>query len=352
MPRRSRQNPEVREFVLRNIDDHPADIANVVSEKFGLSRVAANGYLKRLTSEGLIEASGITRGRRYTLKPTTLIKETIKLADGLWEDAVWRFRIQPYVTGIKRNIVEICHHGFTEILNNAVDHSGSEYAVISFTATYAKIEIIIIDSGIGIFQKIQNDFRLQDAREALLELSKGGLTSNPAKHAGEGIFYTSRMFDKFSICSGNLYYSREKIDDDDWLIEVQDIQKNTGTIVRMEISTSADWTAEEVFERYKRDRIRFNKTHVPLRISQYPGEQLVSRSQAKRILSRFSKYAEVMLDFRGVDKIGQAFADEVFRVFVLDHPNIKVVTIGANDEIKMMIDYVRRNAEEIEPKFL
>lgn len=352
MPRQSRQNPLIREFVLRNLDNHPADIASVVAAKFGLSRAAANGYLQRLTAEGLIQADGVTRARRYSLRPTVFIKETIKLSEGLWEDAVWRFRIQPHVINLKKNIAEICHHGFTEILNNAIDHSGSQYAVISFVVTYASAKITIADSGIGIFQKIQNDFRLQDAREALFELSKGGLTSNPAKHAGEGIFYTSRMFDEFGILSGDLYYSRKKIDDDDWLIEVQDTSDSAGTLVKMEISTSADWTMEEVFDRYKVDRVRFKKTHIPLSIGQYPGEQLVSRSQAKRILSRFSKYSEIMLDFHGVEKIGQAFADEVFRVYQIDHPDVKIVFIRANDEIRKMIEYVKTTQAEIEPKFL
>jgi hypothetical protein len=45
-----------------------------------------------------------------------------------------------------------------------------------------------MDHGVGIFEKIMKHFNLADAREALLELSKGKLTSDPRNHSGEGIF--------------------------------------------------------------------------------------------------------------------------------------------------------------------
>lgn len=42
---------------------------------------------------------------------------------------------------------------------------------------------------------------------AILELSKGKFTSDPARHSGEGIFFTSRMCDKFEILSKGLFFS-------------------------------------------------------------------------------------------------------------------------------------------------
>jgi hypothetical protein len=54
----------------------------------------------------------------------------------------------------------------------------------------------------------------------------------------------------------------------------------------------------------------------------HEGEKLVSRSQAKRLTMRFERFRHVILDFDGVSEIGQAFADEVFRVFQNAHPSI------------------------------
>jgi anti-sigma regulatory factor (Ser/Thr protein kinase) len=353
MPRRSRQNPAVREFILWNVEKHPDSIAAVAADLFDLSRAAISGYLQRLVEAGLLTTEGNTKARRYALRTMVDITQKIPIAAKIdAEDAVWRFRVLPHIVDVKQNVKDLCHHGFTEMLNNAMDHSGSENALISYTQTYTKISMVVADGGIGIFQKIQQDFKLPDARTALLELSKGGLTSDASRHAGEGIFYTSRMFDEFQIMSHSLFYSRERQADDEWLVEVKEQQYRPGTAVLMAISTAADWTAGEVFEKYRGDNVRFRKAHVPIKISAYPGEQLVSRSQAKRVLARFDNFSEVMLDFQGVDYIGQPFADEIFRVFQLDHPGTGVYAINTGPEIRTMIEYVRRSENDGEPRLL
>ena len=45
----------------------------------------------------------------------------------------------------------------------------------------------------------------------------------------------------------------------------------------------------------------------------------------------------VIFDFQEVDTIGQAFADEIFRVFANQHPEIELTTVHANSEVKQMI---------------
>jgi hypothetical protein len=84
------------------------------------------------------------------------------------------------------------------------------------------------------------------------------------------------------------------------------------------------------------DDIGFTKTIVPVSLLKYGNEQLVSRSQAKRLLVRFDRFREVLLDFEGIDAIGQAFADEVFRVFPSGHPDITVTPIGMNSAVERM----------------
>ena len=338
--RRSRQNPAVRDFILRSVEDFPDAIARKAAEEFGLSRTAVNRYLRRLIDEGLLVATGKTNARRYELQ--NLVEITFRL-DGITasssEDTVWRFRILPHIRDVPKNVVNICQYGFTEILNNVIDHSVSDDALISFEQNYRRISIRIIDSGVGIFEKIQKDFNLPDPRSALLELSKGKLTSDKARHTGEGIFFTSRMFDVFQMGSGNLLYTRLRTDANEWLIEADDIlDGGPGTTVRMEISTDADWTTRQIFTQYEGDHMRFRRTHVPIALGNYPGEQLVSRSQAKRILARFEEFSEVLLDFQGVEEIGQAFADEIFRVFRNQHPEIKIIAIRAEPDVKKMID--------------
>lgn len=347
MPRRSRQNPSVREFILRHVEAHPDDIGPFTAKEFGISRSAVARYLRRLTIEGMLSAAGKTKARRYKLASILSINFSIELSIGLAEDSIWRFRIRDYLKDIPQNVIDICQYGFTEILNNAIDHSGSIDAVISFDQTYGRIYMLVIDHGIGIFQKIQNDFRLEDPRMALLELSKGKLTSDARHHAGEGIFFTSRMFDEFHIRSGNLLYARKRKEADyEWLVEMEEAQEyKKGTAVHMIISTTANWTKDEVMRRYQDDNLLFRRTHVPIKLAVYPGEQLVSRSQAKRILSRFERFSEIILDFQGVPQIGQAFADEIFRVFKNEHPEIGLYCLHTSPDVDRMIAAVQKAAE-------
>jgi STAS-like domain of unknown function (DUF4325) len=81
----------------------------------------------------------------------------------------------------------------------------------------------------------------------------------------------------------------------------------------------------------------FTKTVVPVRLAQSGEEQLITRSQAKRLLARVDKFKIVVFDFTAVESIGQAFADEVFRVFKHQHPDIEIVSINDNHEVQQMI---------------
>ncbi len=342
-------NPAIREFILKNVKDHPSSISTLTIKKFGLSRTAINRYFQKLVSENLLTAEGKTNARHYKLKP--IVYEVFQLdIDYLWtEDDLWRKHIAPLMSGVKQNIVDICHYGLTEMVNNVLDHASSPNILISYEQNYNEISIMVSDKGVGIFEKIQKDFNLSDPRTALLELSKGKLTSDKKRHAGEGIYLTSRLFDKFQIESKTLFYSRERQEEDDWLIELNDRPNNDrGTTIIMSLPTDASWTMQEVIDNCMGDNFRFRKTHVPVKLAQYPGEQLVSRSQAKRLLARFEHFSEVFLDFKNVDQIGQPFADELFRVFPNNNPNIIIQTTNTNDTVMRMIRFVREE-EKTEP---
>jgi STAS-like domain of unknown function (DUF4325) len=73
-------------------------------------------------------------------------------------------------------------------------------------------------------------------------------------------------------------------------------------------------------------------------LSKFEWEVMISRSQAKRILTGLEKFKYVTLDFKGVRLVGQGFADEVFRVFKNRYPDIQIDYINANDDVKFMIE--------------
>lgn len=338
MNKPQKKTDEIRQFILESVEDHPADITNLVSDKFGISRQASHRHIQKLVSDGLVIAKGTTRNTTYAVKPLVNFSDKLSL-QGLEEDKLWRQSILPLMTNVSPNVMQICHHGFTEMVNNAIDHSEGTSLKIKVNRTYKMIEFQIIDNGVGIFNKIQRELGLDDPLHAILELSKGKLTTDPARHSGEGIFFTSRMFDKFSISSGKLFYSYAE-HSGDWLIE--DHEKMVpGTMVVLSISSNAKTVIQQVFDKFTGDDFGFTKTHVPVFLARYGDENLVSRSQAKRLLTRFERFKEIVLDFDNVDSIGQAFADEIFRVFVSQNPNIHLIPMNTNEQVRKMIAHVK-----------
>ena len=73
-----------------------------------------------------------------------------------------------------------------------------------------------------------------------------------------------------------------------------------------------------------------------MRLAQLGDEQLISRSQAKRLIARFDRFKTVILDFSGVLEIGQAFADEIFRVYALAHPQVELSPVNMSEQVERM----------------
>jgi anti-sigma regulatory factor (Ser/Thr protein kinase) len=157
--------------------------------------------------EGLLIAHGTTRDRRYELKLLVNDRFSISLSPDVEEDKIWRHLVRPLLRELSTNVLSICEYGMNKITNNAIDHSEGTELEIRVQQSAANINFVVKDNGIGIFNKIKRDLQLGELREAILELSKGKLTTDPDRHTGEGIFFVSRMFDSFVIASEGLYYA-------------------------------------------------------------------------------------------------------------------------------------------------
>lgn len=326
----------IHPFIIQNLGAHPRDIVRVTSEKFGCSRQAVHKHLQRLITEGFLTSEGQTRNKIYQLAPLGKWSKRYELTSGLVESAVWSEDIKPLLGQLPENVLSIWHYGFTEMLNNVIDHSGAQTVRISLTKTAAASTIKIYDDGVGIFRKIQAALGLLDARHAVLELAKGKFTTDPRNHSGEGIFFTSRMFDEFIIASGEVFFSNQFDEKEDWILH-SGINAG-GTLVEMMLNKHTARTTKEVFDRFTSDDdYGFTKTVVPVKLMHYGDDNLVSRSQAKRLLLRVDRFKTVVLDFAGVTAIGQAFADEVFRVFRSRNPGVKVLAIHTSPEVRRMI---------------
>jgi hypothetical protein len=343
MTRIRARGEDIRRFIVEKLERHPGDIGRVAAEHFDITRQAINKHLQRLTAEQVIIESGQTRNRTYRLAAMVDWHHSYRLGTMLAEDVTWRNDIAPILGELPENVSNIWSYGFTEMFNNAIDHSAGTKIYVSIKKTAINTEMVISDNGIGIFRKIQTALKLLDERHAIFELAKGKLTTDPKNHTGEGIFFSSRMFDGFDIHSGNTYFSHKFGDLEDWILEPKN--QMSGTTVWMKLSNHTSRSAKKIFDHYSTDdNYGFTKTVVPVHLARYGNENLVSRSQAKRLLARVELFKTVIFDFSEVPSIGQAFADEIFRVFAARHPDIELVSIHASSEVKRMTSRARAHS--------
>jgi anti-sigma regulatory factor (Ser/Thr protein kinase) len=347
-----KKTTEIRRFIAANVAIHPGDMAALIASEFDLSRQAARKHLSSMVKDGLLTVTGRTRNRKYQL--AFLVNQTTGIeTNNLFEDAVWTEYIVPHLSGLPENVIQVLSIATSEMLNNVIDHSESDRLQLTVIRTAAAVDVIIRDFGVGVFKKVQEAFNLIDERQAILELSKGRLTTAPDQHSGYGIFFTSRMVNSFKLWSGRLFFHHTD-NVEDWLIGFDtEIQ---GTYAALTVRSDSQLSPKDVYDKFCSDPnlesdIGFHRTHVPLKLAQFGNESLVSRSQAKRVLSRFDRFREVMLDFNGVEFVGQAFIDEIFRVFRLQHPDVRVIAINANRQVQQMLNLARSigNANKASP---
>jgi anti-sigma regulatory factor (Ser/Thr protein kinase) len=350
MPKVRTRGEQVRKFILENVEKRGTDLVKAAAEKFKISRQAVNKHMQKLVATGCLTISGNTKSRVYKLAPLLEWVEVFDLSNTPGEDTVWSRDIRDRLGSLPDNVMDIWQYGFTEMFNNVIDHSQGKGVTVQLSKTAASAIIVIVDNGIGIFKKIQIELGLADERHAILELSKGKLTTDPNRHSGEGIFFASRMFDEFRIMSGGVYFSHDFGEEEDWVVEHSPI---SGTAVLMRLQNHTARTTRQIFDQYSvGDDYGFNKTVVPVRLAQYGNDKLISRSQAKRVLARVELFKIVVFNFKDVPAIGQAFADEIFRVFPLHHRDIQLVAIHANSEVKRMIARAKAGLADGDNKLL
>ena len=332
----------IRTQIIRDVVHHPSDISNHIAKIFNITPQAVYNHIKRLEKEGYIASTGKGKGKRYSLGVVRNYSVNLPLTEQLYEDIIWRNSFAFIFEDISENIVDICHYGFTEMVNNVIDHSAGKNIDMHIFRDKEQIRIFVIDDGEGIFKKITRLCALADERHAIMELSKGKLTTDPDNHTGEGIFFTSRMFDEFEIESKGLNFTHNDEYDFDFLLDSTLDTKSIGTMVVMIIKLNSNRLIKDVFDDYTEDSLeegtsQFNKTVIPVKLAIYGNEKLVSRSQAKRVLTHVEKFKLVLFDFEDINTVGQAFADEIFRVYANKNPDIVLIPINTTEDVNRMI---------------
>lgn len=336
---------KIKSFIINRIKKKGFIKASEVVKKSGFSRAYVNRFFQELRDEGKIILLGKANQTRYVLadkksisreKAKILRIKKILVNDNLSEDIVLNDikNSSGIFVGIRKNIVDIIDYAFTEMLNNAIEHSRSKKIEVVMQRSDDQIRFIVTDWGIGVFNNIMKKAKLKSNLEAIHELLKGKQTTAPDKHSGEGIFFTSKVADLLLIQSEKKQLMFHNILDD---IFIRDISLRKGTKVSFLILLRSNKQIRQIFNQYTEGGYSFTKTKLAIKLYAV-GSEYISRSQARRLLTGLDKFTIIVLDFDGVATIGQAFADEVYRVWQAKHPQIEINNVNINDNIEFMIN--------------
>ncbi len=247
----------------------------------------------------------------------------------------------PFILKLKDNVRSIFDYAFSEMLNNAIEHSKSKFIEIKIAKKDNRLSFEIRDFGIGVFRNVKKARHLGSEFEAMQDLLKGKTTTAPKAHSGEGIFFTSKVADLFTLDSYGFEMTVDNLKEDVFIGESKKTLQGTKVVFSLVLNTKKHLI--NIFKKYQteKDNYAFDKTEVQIKLYTM-GTVHISRSQARRILSGLDKFKLVILDFDKVPTVGQAFADEIFRVFFNKHPDIKIVPINMNEAIAFMIGRVEK----------
>lgn len=326
-----------------------------LSQLFGVSRQYVNMLIAQLVEEKLLIRIGSTRNAFYILPeyaknhPEILPNKFFKrLKNTHLEEHKILAEIEekfPRISELEEHVKNIFIFAFSEMLNNAIEHSQSKSISVEISMMDNTLSFIVDDTGIGVFRNVMQKKKLKSELEAIQDILKGKTTTIPKSHSGQGIFFTSKASDVFILDSfGQQMMINNKTDD----ITVRHVGvSKRGTRVIFRINIDSQKHLSDVFKKYTNlsdeSDYGFDKTEIRVKLYTAGGVN-ISRSQARRILHGLEKFQIVLLDFDRVPMIGQAFADEIYRVFHNKYPNIELQEVNMNEAVRFMIERSKTDA--------
>lgn len=341
---------KAKPFILRQLRLKGSVGSSDLARALDISRQTVHQHLRELISAKKLIKVGSTRSAQYVLfsaKRAAQISRAPKFLrqyrlhklneDRVFTEAALKLTLSRQLSGAAFKIVR---YAFTEMLNNAIDHSQSMRARIFLECVNGQLTFEIRDSGIGAFESIRQKFKFHDHFESVEHLLKGKQSADPEHHSGQGIFFTSKIADRFVLESARLKLMVDHRLGDTILEDIHRPLK--GTRVRFQLKQRSRKDLKELFDEYSNDAFEFHKTHIIVSLSKKEREH-VSRSEAKRLLFRLDEFKHIVLDFKHVTGIGQGFADEIFRVFQSAHPDIKIEPIHMAPSVGFMVKRVQQS---------
>lgn len=318
-----------------------------VAREFGVSP----SRVRQLADEGSIPSTRTSGGHR--LFDVALVREALArralpapgrrpspdllqehVPAGLEEHILWTEAAERLHLGdrVSTDCWGAAQYAFSEMTNNAVDHAQAARVTARWWVDKATLSFEVDDDGRGVFARVREGLDLGDSFAAIQELSKGKTTTDPARHTGEGIFFTSKVVDTFVLDANGLRWTVDNLRNDQ-AVGLSD--RTYGTLVRCEMDVQLSRSTSEVFAAFSIDH-DFARTRTVVQLFSI-GVRFISRSEARRLLAGLDRFRDVIIDFRGVQEVGQGFVDEVFRVWPSQHPDVTVRPANMVGPVEAMV---------------
>jgi anti-sigma regulatory factor (Ser/Thr protein kinase) len=335
MPRKQApQLSQVIPWITAAALQQPAALTSLLMTRLGIGRRSAGGLLRKLVDGHWLQREGTVRRPIYRPGALRQVVQRYELA-GLQEDTPWRRDFAPFFD-LTPNVRRMAAHAFTELLNNAVDHSGGQRVTVSMRQTALHLQMLVSDDGCGLFQRVAQAFDIADPQQAMFELSKGKLSSQPERHSGHGLFFTSRLADIFDIHTAQAAFQYRPWNAKQWHSARPATAAGTSVYLAIDLDTARTLAAVLHAHSASGRSAAFERTRVPLHLMA-DGGTLASRAEARRVAQRLLSFQQADIDFNGLDDVGHGFADELFRVFGRAHPGLALRPLGMNARVQAMV---------------
>lgn len=325
--------PTVKDTIRSRLAADGSVSAGEIAAAAGVSRQAAHHHLALMLSIGEVERTGAGRSTRY-VRTSTFVRRW-PLTE-LSEERVWRDTREAVacLRDLTPNTKSILHYAMTEMVNNAIDHSSGSFVEVAVWCDGNAIAFEVLDDGIGAFANVRDKLGLADEFAAIQQLAKGKQTTAPSRHTGEGIFFTSKAVDLFELESTGLRWVVDTVRQDQ---AVADSSRRIGTRVRCELEPGTGRRIVDVFNEFADpDTGTFDRTQVTVQLFEI-SDTFVSRSEAKRLGSQLELFEQAVIDFSGVETVGQGFVDELFRVWARENPGTVLLPRHMSPAVERMI---------------
>lgn len=265
---------------------------------------------------------------------------------------------------LSADVLRALEWSVNEITDNVINHSNSEnggYFQAVVFPTQNSVNFAVVDSGQGILSSLKERYpRLKDDNHAIAEAVKEGVTRDPQKGQGNGLFGTLSVCTStngsFEILTGR---GRFVVGDDNTDTRLgRESESYQGTLVNGTVKTNTAFNLSEVmkfqnrpafspssmidsyYEHDEKDAFVFHmKNETGGFGNRRNGSQL--RSKALNFL-QFQKDKKLIIDWTDVPMISSSFADEFIGKLFLEMGMItfsaRIQNIGMTQLIMDLID--------------